>query len=86
MGSGGSTMNPRLRRLQSDYDLARDVFSGHPALLIAAIVGVIIGFGIWSLAEGGASTTVRPGVGSTPAKAHVQKTTSPPESHIEIIE
>src|SRR4051812_33346887 len=23
-------MNPRLRRLQADYDLAREVFSGHP--------------------------------------------------------
>jgi ubiquitin-protein ligase len=27
-------MNPRLRRLQSDYDLVREVFSGHPHVTI----------------------------------------------------
>jgi ubiquitin-protein ligase len=27
-------MNPRLRRLQSDYDLVREVFSGHPHVFV----------------------------------------------------
>ncbi len=30
-------MNPRLRRLQSDYDLVREVFSGHPHVSIEPI-------------------------------------------------
>lgn len=30
-------MNPRLRRLQSDYDLVREVFSGHPHVAVEAI-------------------------------------------------
>lgn len=30
-------MNPRLRRLQSDYDLVREVFSGHPHVGIEPI-------------------------------------------------
>ena len=30
-------MNPRLRRLQSDYDLVREVFSGHPHVNIEPI-------------------------------------------------
>jgi ubiquitin-protein ligase len=30
-------MNPRLRRLQSDYDLVREVYSGHPHVSIEAI-------------------------------------------------
>jgi len=30
-------MNPRLRRLQSDHDLVREVFSGHPHVSVEAI-------------------------------------------------
>jgi ubiquitin-protein ligase len=30
-------MNPRLRRLQSDYDLVREVFSGHPHVSVEPI-------------------------------------------------
>lgn len=30
-------MNPRLRRLQSDYELVREVFSGHPHVTITPI-------------------------------------------------
>ena len=30
-------MNPRLRRLQSDYELVREVYSGHPYVTIAPI-------------------------------------------------
>lgn len=30
-------MNPRLRRLQSDYDLVREIFSGHPHVSIEPI-------------------------------------------------
>ena len=30
-------MNPRLRRLQSDYDLMREIFSGHPHVSIEPI-------------------------------------------------
>jgi ubiquitin-protein ligase len=32
-------MNPRLRRLQSDYDVVREVFSGHPHVSIEPIGG-----------------------------------------------
>jgi ubiquitin-protein ligase len=30
-------MNPRLRRLQADYDLVREVFSGHPHVRVVAL-------------------------------------------------
>jgi ubiquitin-protein ligase len=30
-------MNPRLRRLQADYDLVREVFSGHPHVRVEAL-------------------------------------------------
>jgi ubiquitin-protein ligase len=30
-------MNPRLRRLQSDYDLVREIFSGHPHVFVEPV-------------------------------------------------
>lgn len=53
------------------------------ALVIAAIVGIAIGFGIWSLAEGGNSTSVPRTTRSTQVKAHRAKPVPAPENHIE---
>ncbi len=55
-----------------------------PVLAIAAIVGVVIGFGIWSLTEGNTSTSVSRQTKAAPEKVHVVKTTPVPESHIEV--
>ncbi len=51
------------------------------ALVIAAVLGVLLGFGAWSLTEGGTSTPAR--AQSTPAKAHVVRTRPDRESTLE---
>jgi proteasome lid subunit RPN8/RPN11 len=50
-------------------------------LVIAAVLGVLMGFGAWSLTEGGTSTSAR--ARSTPAKVHVVGTRSARESTLE---
>jgi proteasome lid subunit RPN8/RPN11 len=52
-------------------------------LVIAGIIGIMIGFGIWSLAEGGTSTSTRP-TKTAPVNAHRAKPATTPESHIEV--
>jgi proteasome lid subunit RPN8/RPN11 len=53
------------------------------ALAIAAILGVMIGFGIWSLAEGGAGTSAPHRTKTAPVTVHRAKPTPTPENNIE---
>jgi proteasome lid subunit RPN8/RPN11 len=61
--------------------------AGYPlvALVIAAIVGVAIGFGLWSLAEGGGAAQPSRRGGATPAKTHRAKPAPAAENHIEVL-
>jgi proteasome lid subunit RPN8/RPN11 len=52
------------------------------ALVIAAIIGVLIGFGIWSLAEGGTTGTSTPR--TTKSTSVNARTTPAPEPNIEV--
>lgn len=54
------------------------------ALVIAGIVGIMIGFGIWSLAEGGSSTSAPSTAKTAPANVRTAKPATTPESHIEV--
>ena len=53
------------------------------ALAIAGIIGIVIGFGIWSLAEGGTSTSAPHTAKTAPAKARTATPAPTPENHIE---
>lgn len=75
--TAGATRNPATSASHERYPLL--------ALAIAAIVGIVIGFGIWSLAESGSSTSAPPATTSIPVKVHHVKTTPAPESHIQVI-
>jgi proteasome lid subunit RPN8/RPN11 len=58
----------------------------HPllALVIAGIVGVVIGFAIWSLAEGQTSTSAPPAAKTAPANVRTAKPATTPNSHIQV--
>lgn len=53
------------------------------ALAIAAIIGVMIGFGIWSLAEGGSGTSAPHTTETSSIKVHHAKAVPAPENNIE---
>lgn len=55
------------------------------ALAIAAVIGVIIGFGIWSLAEGGAGASAPRAGKATPAGSQRARSARPTETHVEVI-
>jgi proteasome lid subunit RPN8/RPN11 len=55
------------------------------ALAIAGIIGIMIGFGIWSLAAGGAGTSTTPRTKTAPLRAPARQG-SAAESHIERLE
>jgi proteasome lid subunit RPN8/RPN11 len=54
-------------------------------LVIAAIVGVTIGFGIWSIAEGGSGTSSTPTTRVTPTNVHRAKTAPTPRSNVQVL-
>ena len=54
------------------------------ALVIAAIVGVMIGFGIWSLAEGGSSTSAPHTAKTAPANVRPAKPATTPKSSVQV--
>lgn len=53
------------------------------ALAIAAIVGVVIGFGIWSLAEGGTGSNASHTTKTAPVTVHSAKPAPTPKNNIE---
>jgi proteasome lid subunit RPN8/RPN11 len=78
------------------YDDERGLLHRHPAdparedyplvaLVIAAIVGVAIGFGLWSLAEGGGGAQSSRSGGTTSVKTHRARPAPEPENHIEVL-
>ena len=59
---------------------------GYPLLIlaIAAVIGVIIGFGGWSLAEGGAGASTPRADKAAPARSQRAKPARPTETHVEV--
>jgi proteasome lid subunit RPN8/RPN11 len=55
------------------------------ALAIAGILGVAIGFGIWSLAEGGAGTNARHVAKTAPAGMHRAEPATNPKSNVQVL-
>jgi len=55
-----------------------------PALVIAGIVGVVIGFGIWSLAEGGSGSGAPPTARTGPANVRSTKPATTPHPNIQV--
>jgi proteasome lid subunit RPN8/RPN11 len=54
------------------------------ALAIAAVLGVLIGFGIWSVAEGSTSAKAPVQHGSPSTRTRAVRTTAAPQSNIEV--
>jgi proteasome lid subunit RPN8/RPN11 len=61
--------------------------AGYPllALVIAGVIGVIIGLGLWSLAESGSGTKAPRSNRVARAQGHGAKATTTPDSHIEVL-
>jgi proteasome lid subunit RPN8/RPN11 len=70
-----------------DQRLADPARESYPlaALVIAAIVGVAIGFGFWSLAEGAGGKQASQAGGTTSVKTHRAKPAPAVENHIEVL-
>lgn len=77
-----------LRGLQARREPVDDSrLEGYPllALAIAAVLGVLIGFGIWSLAESGSSAQAPRAGGAAHVRTHRVERAAAPESHIEVL-
>jgi proteasome lid subunit RPN8/RPN11 len=76
------TAKPRVARSEGPRE------DGYPLLahVLAAVIGLAIGFGLWSLAEHGGTTQPPLKAKPAPAKAHHTRTApATPENHIEVL-
>lgn len=76
-GEARASTGPSLRMATA---APRDRYPPLLALVIAGIIGIVIGFGIWSLAEGGTGTSTTP-TKTAPVNAHRARPATTPESH-----